>query len=203
MASPDLPSPQTRAGKRWTAEEDDQLHHLIRCGWSVRRIAGVLNRGVFGIYIRALHQFGGIDAIRQGIFAVRTASEVAVLMGMNPEHVRLAIRLGLLRAHRNYGRCGKRSRWLRFLIGDEALEDFIACSDGWMLWTPAQITDRDWRDHAQEVRRRAGRWLSVADVMRRDGVTDRWARHLMRQWKEQGRRVTMVVNRWYVWEEGT
>lgn len=190
------------AGKRWTREETDQLRHLVRCGWSVRRIAGVLNRGMDSIYKKALREAGGIAELRRGLFAVRNARETAHLLGISESALLLAIRYGWLRAHRNYGRLGRRAQGLTFLIGDEALEEFLARREAWTIWSPEQIADEDWRYHAEQVRAKAGGiWLSVPALADKLHIGERAAQYYMRRWKRTGEReVIRAASRWYVWE---
>lgn len=188
------------AARRWSPEEDDQLRHLIVCGWSVRRIAGVLNRSIHAIYWR-VGRWGGMDALRHTTFAVRSASEVARLMAVPARDVKRWIERGWLRAHRNYARRSRRVARLRFLVSDEALEDFLADSQTWATWQVEAITDPDWRQFAAEARSQGqGAWIDTTAYAEREGIALRTAQVRIRRLAHmQHPEVQRFAGRWYIW----
>lgn len=197
----DQGSDTTAKHRRWTADEDDQLRHLISQGWSTRRIAGVLRRPIDGVYRRAAHRYGGIDALRHELFAVRSGREMLTLMGIQQHTLKLWIARGWLRAHRGYGRKSRNTARLRLLVSDDALDAFLAIRDAWVTWEPGQMTDADWRARAEEVRAKAhGRWVRTDTLAREMGVSLRTAQSWVRLWETtRTRSVLKVAERWHVW----
>lgn len=190
-----------RVRRRWTAEEDDQLRHLIEQGWSTRRIAGVLQRSIIGVYRRAATRWGGVDVLRHRLFAVRSGREMLALMGVQKHTMRLWIQRRWLRAHRGYGRRSRDTSRLRLLVSDEALDEFLAVRDAWATWSPADITDPDWRHRAEELRAKAGgRWWRTDELAAQLGVSRRTTQVWAQVWAQAGGRPTIkVAERWHVW----
>lgn len=194
LRAPALP---TRRGLPWCPDEADQLRFLIACGWSVRRCAGVLGRPIGGVYYW-LSRHGGIDALRHTTFATRSGREVAQLLGVSYRQVKAWIDRGWLRAHRNYARRSRRAKRLRFLVSDEALEDFLLAPRSWLYWQPGQIADPDWRELAAQIRARhePGRFWTTPLLAREHGVTPR----AVLLWVASRRASAWYDHeRWYVW----
>ncbi|MEI8165506.1 MAG: hypothetical protein WCG26_03970 [Chloroflexales bacterium] len=191
---------EDRGRRHWTRAEDETLQDLVGCGWSTRRIAGVLRRPITSIYTRA-RRWGGIDALRHRLFAVRSGREIRDLMGVRIHILHLWIDRGWLRVHRAYGRKSRNARRLRMLIPDEALDALLAKREGWPTWEPAQIADRDWRARAEEYRANAGgRWVRADTLAKELRVPVRVAQTWVQAWVYVGTRPTIKVGGcWHVW----
>jgi hypothetical protein len=153
-------SPAERARfRRWTNAELAELHELIRDGLSLGIIAGRLRR-TKGALIQRINEDGvSVGSIRRdGLFKVRTLTDIEVMFGVHWSKARRWVTNGWLKAQSTRARLNVRTQRVKgahILISDLALQEFLDNPAAWGDYDPARITDPDWREAAIEARREA------------------------------------------------
>lgn len=149
--------------RHWTAQEREELCHLIDTGYSYEAIGVKLNRSRGAIVVEAKRRHRGITTTQ----ATLSARSVAELLGLGcAKIVSRWVRRGWLKA-RNAG-LEKRPLW-RVDLSD--LWAFMENDQTWMAWEVGRITDGALREWAEELRQGKPRWLSEGEVAARYHVT--------------------------------
>lgn len=175
-----------------TDHEADVLRELIIHGLPVRKAAQRLGIDERSAHARIGQIYGGVRVLRRdgSVFQVRSARQVAELLGRRHEQVTAWLHQGLFdddiggRVQRNIGsgtlsRRRGRAKNQQWLVTDYALIMFLQNPQTWMLWHPDQITDPDWQAYAREIRPGAGgEWICLTDVASRLGWPERTLRRL-------------------------
>lgn len=139
-------------GQRWTPLEIARLEEMIASGTNYTTIAKRLRRSVHAVRCAASHH-SLTTARKQSSY---TANQLTALFGYADRgSVVRWIDLGYLR-----GRNRSRQSTLWHVSYDDLLT-FLEDETMWMLWTPAQLNDADWRAYTTDLRADAPRWLSV------------------------------------------
>jgi hypothetical protein len=164
------------ASRPWLQNDKELLRDMIQDGRNAAYIARKLNRGLDSIYWAANKFCGGIELLRNdGLARVQTPVQVAAMLGMASETIRRWIKKGYITASKNvvYHRTNGRKPHNKeiaesFLVTDDSLMQFLQDCRYWGLWRVEKITDRDWREYAQDIRAGAhAEWLSTAQVAQR------------------------------------
>lgn len=156
--------PATR-GPDWTPLDLERLERLIELGYSYDAIGRRLGRSRNAVVIKAKRRGVGLLRTTQAM----TAGEVARLLGIGcSKTITRWIGDGWLKA-----RNGGQSDHPIWRIQHLDLLTFLECSDYWMAWEPAQITDPGIRGWTEELRRGQPRWLTPGEAGQRCGVSAR------------------------------
>lgn len=152
----------------WTADELERLRELIAQGLSSRTIAHKLKRSQRAIQDRA-HTLGGLQAFRCDPLArVWTTPAIAALLGVSKS----TVAVWRVRGWLPHVRVEPGTRGRPAFITDDQLMTFLADKRYWPAWSPALMTDPDWRAYAEDLRR-DGDWISSKQAAARLGLTMR------------------------------
>ena len=176
----------------WTADEEAYLAEAIQGGLPTTQIARTLGRTYYAVSVRLSKLGISVPAVRQGAIGVRTANQVAALMGVSRKLVERWIADRELVAKR-----GTKKRGTHRLIADADLQSFLALRAAWPDWEPRHISDPDWRAAAEELRQAAdGHWLATVEVGRQLYA----APQTVGDWVRTGRLPSMFrKGQYYVW----
>lgn len=181
----------THQRRPWSHNEEQQALELLQSGLPTASIARQLGRTVRAIRAYFNSQGRATGQLRRADGGCRTMLEVARLMGVPHQMVADWLR------DRDLVQAGRTRPDAQRFITDQSLLDFLEHRPAWPDWTPANITDRDWRDEAQELRDSAGgSWLTTHDIARRYCVEV----NTVGDWIRRGALLAMARKRRYsVW----
>jgi transposase len=201
--------PRKRAGNRpYTLEEYQLVEAMLKDGMAWTLIAKKVGREPSSLEINFRKRYGKtIREVRSGEIAVRSQRQVALLFNVRECTVRYWAEMKWLEVRRNPRK--KRSRKQlndgrkvgdrrEYLIHDDAILSFLKVRAAWPSYEPAEITDRYWREEAEEIRAAAGgRWVKAISLAPQlcvaIGTLTNWLAH--NRWPVE----TTMFNGWFVW----
>lgn len=192
--------PTRRAVLRlWSSDDAVLVELMLQRGSSLTFVARKIGRSVSAIRHYLKRNSKTVTEYRAAD-NVRTAIDVARLFGVHPSSVPRWIRRGWLRARHNKAQRNDRKRKkgaAQYLITDDDITAFVERRDAWFAWEPRHITDRDWREFAEECRTATGeRWLTATEIAERWHYSPTTIRGYCRMGKVPG---VLYGRTYYVW----